>query len=81
MQEEVTKYIWGYVMYCTSKPTNRKMVFYQPLMFPNHPWESISMDFVGEFPLTKKGHDYLLIMVNYFIKTCILIPYKNTIMG
>jgi hypothetical protein len=47
MKEIVTKYVKGCVMCSTYNPTNRKLGLYSPLRVPSHPWESISMDFVG----------------------------------
>ena len=79
MQDQVAKYIRGCYLCCTSKPSNRKLGLYQPLLVPSHPWECISMDFMGVLPMTKKGHDYLFIVVERFSKMCILIPYKKTI--
>jgi hypothetical protein len=60
MREIVSKYVKGCVLCATSKPTNRKLGLYTPLPVPSHPWESISMDFVGGLPMSKRGHDYLL---------------------
>ena len=42
-------------------------------------WESISMDFVGGLPLSRKGHFYLYIVVDRFNKMCILMPCKKKI--
>jgi hypothetical protein len=39
------------------------------------------MDFVGSFPTTKKGHDYLFVVVYRFRKMCILMPCKKIIKG
>jgi hypothetical protein len=39
------------------------------------------MDFVGGFPTTRKGHDYIFVVVDRFSKMCILMPCKNTIKG
>ena len=47
MKEIVTKYVKGCVMCSTCKPTNRKLRLDSPLLVLSHPWESISMDFVG----------------------------------
>jgi hypothetical protein len=35
------------------------------------------MDFVGWLPMSKRGHDYLYVVVDRFIKICILMPCKN----
>jgi len=39
------------------------------------------MDFVGGLPTTKKGHDYIFMVVDRFNNMCVLIPSKNTIDG
>jgi hypothetical protein len=50
------------------------------LVVPNRPWESISMEFIGGVPITRKGHNYLFIVVDISTK-CVIIPCKNTIIG
>jgi hypothetical protein len=62
-------------------PINRNQGLYHPLLVPSQPWESISMDFVGVFPTTKKGNDYLFVTIDRFSKMFILMPCKNTIKG
>jgi hypothetical protein len=79
MKEIVTKYVKGCVMCSTCKPTNRKLGLYSPMFVPSHPWESISMDFVGGLPMSKRGHDYLYVVVDRFINMFILMPFKNNI--
>ena len=37
------------------------------------------MDFVGGLPMTKKGDDYLFVIMDIFSKMCVLIPCKKTI--
>jgi hypothetical protein len=36
---------------------------------------------MGGLPTTRKGHDYLFVVVERFGKMCILMPCKNTING
>jgi len=55
-------------MCAKSKPNNTKLCLYTPFLVPSHPWESVSMDFVGGLPKSKKGHDYLYIVVDRFNK-------------
>ena len=74
MIESVSKYIKGCVMCSTSKPSNKKLGLYTPLLVPSRPWESISMNFVGGLHMSRKGHDYLYVVVDRFNKTCILMP-------
>ena len=66
-------------MCAKSKPRNRKLGLYTPLPVPSHPWESVSMDFVGGLPKSRKGHDYLYVVVYRFRKMCILIPCSKQI--
>ena len=66
-------------MCAKSKPINRKVGFYTPLLVPSHPWESVSTDFVGGLPKSRKGHDYLYVVVDRFNEMCILIPCNKQI--
>jgi hypothetical protein len=77
MNETVSKYIKGCVMCVTSKPSNRNLGLYTPLPVPSHPWESISIDFVGDLSMSKTGHDYLYVVVDRFNKMCILMRCKK----
>jgi hypothetical protein len=66
-------------MCATSKPSNIKRGLYLPLPVPKRPWDSVSMDFLGGLPTTKRGHDYLFVVVDRFSKMIILMPCKKTI--
>jgi hypothetical protein len=81
MQVDVARYIRGYALFCTRKPSNRKKGLYYSLPIPTRPWESISMDFVGGLPTTRKGHDFLFVVVDMFRKMCILMSCKKMIKG
>ena len=81
MLEDVTKYVEGCKLYCISKPSNRKRGLYLLFPVPSRPWESISMDFLGGLLTTKRGHDYLFVVVDRFTKMVILIPCKKIVMG
>ena len=56
-----------------------KLGLYTPLLLPSQPWESVSMDFVGGFPMSRSSHDYLYVVVDRFSKICILIPCKKQV--
>jgi len=71
----------GCSLCAVSKPSNRKLGLYTPLLVPSRSWEGVSMDFVGGFPLSKRGHDYLYVVVDRFNKMCILMPCKKKIIA
>ena len=79
MNKTFAKYIKGCVMCSTSKPSNKKLGLYMPLLVPSRPWDNIYMDFVGEFPMSRKWHDYLYIVVDRFRQMCILVPCKKKV--
>nr|GEV77433.1 hypothetical protein [Tanacetum cinerariifolium] len=81
MHQDVAQFMKGCVLCSTSKPTNRKVGLYTPLSVPNRPWESISMDFVGGLPRTRKGNDYFFVVVDRFSKMVVLMLCKKTITG
>ena len=77
MIDSVSCFIRGFSLCEISKPSNRKLWLYTPLTVPSHPWESISMDFVGGLSMSRKGHDYLYVVVDSFSKMCLLMPCKK----
>ena len=79
MVDSVSRFIRGCSLCATSKPSNRKLGLYTPFSVPSRPWESVSMDFFGGLPLSRKQHDYLYVVVDHFSKMCILMPCKKTI--
>ena len=81
MNETVSRYVRGCTVCAKSKPNNRKLGLYTPLPVPSHPLESVSMDFVGGLPKSRKGHDYLYVIVDRFRKMCILIPCNKKIIA
>ena len=81
MYGTVVKHIKECVMCSTRKTSNRKIGLYMPLPVPLRPWDNISMDFVGGLPMSRRGHDYLYVVVDKFSKMCILIPCKKQVTG
>jgi hypothetical protein len=77
MKEIVTKHVKGCVLCSTCKPTNRKLGLYTPLPVPSHPWESISMDFVGALHVSKRGHDYLYCWVCVIFFACVCVGVSD----
>lgn len=50
----------------------------QPLPIPGEPWESVSMDFVVDLPITPAGYDSITVIVDRLTKMVILTPCKKT---
>ncbi|GBG59681.1 hypothetical protein CBR_g49947 [Chara braunii] len=52
----------------------------QPLPIPEGRWQSISMDFIGPLrPLTPRGHDAILVVVDRFTKRARFVPCRYAI--
>ena len=79
MIDSVSRFIRGFSMCATSKPSNRKLALYTPLPVPPSPWEILSMDFAGGIPMSRNQHDYIFVVVDRFSKMCIRMPCKMTI--
>ena len=77
MKNIVTHYVKGCVMCSVLKPSNRKLLLYTPLPIMSSQWESVSMDFVGVLPLSRKSHDYLYVVIDRFSNMCILMSCKK----
>jgi len=79
MKNVVTRYVKGCVLCSVRNPINRKLGLYTPLPILSCPWESVSMDFVGNFPLSRRGHDYFYFIMDRFRKMCVLISCKKQV--
>ena len=79
MIDSVSRFIKGCFFSVVGKPSNRKLGLYTPISVPSRPWESISMDFVGGLPLSRKVNDYWYVVVDRFNKMCIFMPCKKKI--
>jgi hypothetical protein len=77
MNESASRYVRGCSLCATIKPSNIKLGLYTPLSLPSHPWERISMEFVGGLAMCKKNHGYLYVLVDHLNKMCILMPCKK----
>ena len=73
-----------YVLSCEecqrNKPSHQKTAgLLQPLPVPDKKWDIVTMDFITQLPLTKKGHDAILVVVDKLSKTIKAIPTKTTV--
>ena len=61
-----------------SKPDNQRPAgLLQPLPVPTQPWEVISMDFIVKLPLTPRGHDAVMTVVDLLTKQVHFLPMKE----
>jgi hypothetical protein len=54
---------------------------YTPLPTIDKPWESISMDYILGLLFTKRGNDYVFVVVDRFSKMAILVAFKKNIVA
>ena len=72
MNANLSNYVKGCVMCEKQKKSNINLGLYTPLPLPSRPWKSVSMDIIGGLPMSRKGHDYLYVIVHRFREMCIL---------
>ena len=73
-----------YVLSCDSCQRNKPLMqkpagLLQPLDIPTRNWESISMDFIVKLPVTKKGHDSIMVVVDRLSKMTHFIPTRTDV--
>jgi hypothetical protein len=79
LRQDVSKYIRSCTVCIIAKLTTKKQGLYTPLPTPNRPWESILMDYMLGLLSTKRGTDYVFVVVDLFSKMVILAACKKNI--
>ena len=76
------KDVWQHVKMCSTcqqyKAGNTKPAGYLQSTTVEEAGVMIGLDFMGPFPRSKKGHVYLLVIVDYFTKWVELFPLKDS---
>lgn len=78
MREFVIRYVKSCELCQTNKHPNK--VTKVPMgaqKIVNSPWDTIAIDFLGHFPLTKLRNRFILVVVDVFSKFCLLKPVPN----
>ena len=79
MSADVREYVRSCDLCQRSKPAQGKTRgLLQPLPIPTDRWEEVSMDFVTGLPVTPKGHDAALVIVDRLSKWAYFIPTRTT---
>lgn len=63
----------------TKQKTTGTAGLFLPLPVPQGRWTDITMDFVGPFPTTERGHNTVLVVVDRATKRAHFIPTKKTL--
>jgi hypothetical protein len=63
----------------TKATTQKKAGNLQPLAIPGERWETISMDFITHLPVTDRGNDAILTIVDKLTKRTLFLPTREMI--
>jgi hypothetical protein len=78
MTEFVKAYIKGCATCQTTKIRPPVKVPLKPTEIPEGPWETITIDFITDLPISK-GYDSILTVIDHYSKAIIVSPYNKTI--
>jgi hypothetical protein len=79
----IQTFIKDYMSSCTScacpkVPCHKPYSLLKQLPIPEHPWNSISMDFIEQLP-SSSGFTSILVVIDRLSKQCIFVPTHDTI--
>lgn len=82
MTTDVTRYVHTCHTCQRNKASNQVPAgLLKPLQIPQRYWESVGMDYVVQLPVTKRGHDAILVFVDRLSKMVHLVPTTTTVTG
>lgn len=80
IRAEIQDYVSSCVSCQSNKASNQKPAgLLHPLPIPNRRWEQVSMDFIGPLPVTRRGNDFVLTVVDKLSKMVHILPCRKTI--
>jgi hypothetical protein len=79
LRQEVGKYIRSCTACVIAKLNTKKQGLYTPLPTLDRSSESISINSMSILPSTKRGNDYVFVVVDRFSKMAILVTCKKSI--
>jgi hypothetical protein len=80
LHQEVKQYVLSCLPCQSNKPSNQTPVgLLQPLPIPETRWETTSMDFITQLPVTKQGNDAIMVVVDKLSKKAHFIATKTNV--
>jgi len=82
MTNEVEDYCRSCAVCAVNKSSNAKLAGQlRPMPIPERVWDSVGVDFTGPLPMTERGHNSIMAIVDRFSKMLKLRPCSTTITG
>ena len=79
MGDDITNYVRECHSCQTVKARQQKPSgLLNPLELPMAPWECISLDFITQLPVTRRGYDAIMVVVDKLTKMVHIIPTTTT---
>ncbi|CDJ33164.1 uncharacterized protein EMH_0014970 [Eimeria mitis] len=79
MRAYTAAYVESCVQCRASKALSQRQAgLLQPLLVPSRSWSHVSLGFMTDLPLTPRGHDCILVLVDSLSKVAHFIPTKKT---
>jgi hypothetical protein len=79
MRAEIEHHVRTCTVCLQNKALNMKPAgLLQPLPVPARPWDSVSFDFIVKLPLTKAGHDAIVVFIDRLTKMVHFAPTTTT---
>ena len=79
MHQEIVEYVSSCPGCQANKSLSQKPAgIAKPMPTPTQPWERFSMDWMTDLPVTKRGFDAILVVVDYLTKYAHFVPCRKT---